>query len=62
MTGDMDEEQKKKSENEAAKVGEALVKGLGDTAEVLAHGVAGAATGVAEGIDAVHDAPEHKER
>lgn len=58
----MDEEQKKKSENEAAKVGEDLVKGLGDTADVLAHGVAGAATGITEGIDAVHDAPEHKER
>lgn len=58
----MNEQQKKKSEVEAAEVGEDLAKGLGATADVLVHGVAGAATGIAEGIDAVHDASEHKER
>lgn len=58
----MDDEQKKKAEHDSEKVGEDLAKGLGAAADVLAHGVAGAATGIVDGVDAVHDEPEHKHR
>ena len=49
-------------EHDSAKVGEDLAKGVGAAADVLMHGVAGAATGIADGIDAVRDTPEHPER
>jgi hypothetical protein len=59
----MDEEQKTKAEKDSEMVGEDLVKGLGAAADVLVHGVAGAATGIAEGVDAVHDGgKEHPDR
>lgn len=58
----MDEESKEKVEHDSAKVGEGLLKGLGDAADVLVHGVAGAAGGIAEGVDALHDDPEKSEK
>ncbi len=58
----MDEEQKTKAEKDSETVGEDLVKGLGAAADVLVHGVAGAATGIADGVDAVHDKQEKPDR
>lgn len=58
----MDDVQKKKTEHDAEKVGEDVATGLGAAADVLAHGIAGAASGIVDGIDAVHDEPEHKKR
>lgn len=58
----MDEATKKKAEHESEDVGEDLVKGLGAAADVLVHGVAGAATGIADGIDAVSDKQEKPDR
>ena len=58
----MDEATKKKTERDSEDVGEDLVKGLGAAADVLVHGVAGAATGIADGIDAVSDKQEKPDR
>jgi hypothetical protein len=58
----MDEEQKKKAEHDTEHVGEDVAKGLGAAADVLVHGIAGAASGIAEGVDAVHDTQERPER
>lgn len=57
----MDEVKKDKVEHDSEKVGEGLLKGLGDAADVLAHGVAGAAGGLVDGVDAVHDEPQKSE-
>lgn len=68
----MDQEEQKsqqaKSEHDedvahdAATIGEDLATGIGAAADVLMHGVAGAATGIADGIDAVRDTPEQPKR
>ena len=58
----MDEAQKKKAEHDSEEVGEHVAKGLGAAADVLAHGISGAASGIVAGIDAVHDTPEQPDR
>jgi hypothetical protein len=58
----MDEVQKKKAEHDSEQVGEDLAKGLGAAADVLVHGIAGAASGIAAGVDAVNERPEQPDR
>jgi hypothetical protein len=58
----MDEAQKKKAEHDTEQVGEDVAKGLGAAADVLVHGIAGAASGIAAGVDAVHDSQEKPDR
>lgn len=58
----VDEMQEKKDEHDTEQVGEDVAKGRGAAADVLVHGITSAATGIAAGVDALHDSQEKPDR